>query len=215
LTASYNHIKEVKDMARSDTRYSVYPSPRAVEVIGNSAPQLNQAIESWAAMLCRAIADNAKKFWNAEATHLTGRTQDMYALKEWCVLAEATRNLRFDPEFANPGELLATAVEDADKLESIGARWFSTELEEYSEDILVGELAKKLRELDYAHAWAIVIVVRWFWEHHHEGIDIENDLWWTLAFRRQWKPKQSVEKQKHSADEKPGARTKKKTEQKK
>src|SRR5216683_6641121 len=96
-------------MARSDKRYSVYPASKAVEVVGNSAPSLNQAIECWAALVARAIADNAKKFWHYQPTDWTGKMEDMYALKEWCVLAETLREVRFDPEFANPGELLATA----------------------------------------------------------------------------------------------------------
>ena len=60
-------------MARSDTRYSVYPAPKAVEVVGNSSPALNQAIECWATLLTRAIADNARKFWNqyGDAASLT------------------------------------------------------------------------------------------------------------------------------------------------
>ena len=32
-------------MAPSDTRYSVYPAPKAVEIVGDNAPALNQAIE--------------------------------------------------------------------------------------------------------------------------------------------------------------------------
>src|SRR4051794_16370859 len=121
-------------MARSDTRYSVYPAPKAIEVIGNSAPALNQAIECWGALLARAIADNAKKFWNAVAIWQTGEFEDAYALKEWGVLAESLKGKRFDPEFANPGELLATTAEDANRLDNVGARWFSMELpsEKYS-----------------------------------------------------------------------------------
>jgi len=179
-------------MARSDTRYSIYPAPKAIEVVGNSAPALNQAIECWAALLARAMADNAKKFWNAESTHLTDQIEDMYALKEWCVLADSLKEMPFNPDFANPGELLATAIEDANRLENVGEKWFSIQLppEKYSKieltDECIAELAKKLRERDYPQAWAIVLVVQWFWEHHDEGIDIEKDPWWTLAFRRQW-----------------------------
>src|SRR5262245_57398433 len=140
-------------MARSDTRYSVYPAPKAVEVVGNSAPSLNQAIECWAALLARALADNAKKFWNAESNWRTEDFEDAYALKELCALADTLKGMRFDPEFAKPSELLATAVEDANRLDNVGARWFSMDLppEKYSEieltDKCVSGLAKKLREL--------------------------------------------------------------------
>jgi hypothetical protein len=204
-------------MARSDTRYSVYPAPKAVEVVGNSAPALNLAIECWAVQQARAMADNAKKFWNYEATDLTGKMEDMYAFKEWGVLAETLKGMRFDPEFANPGELLATAVEDSHRLDQLGARWFSMDLppEEYSESELtdkrVAELAKNLRELDYPHAWAVIGAVHWFWEHQKEGIDIAKDPWWTLAFRRQWHRKQTDQDKAPTAADQQQARGKAKT----
>ena len=182
-------------MARSNTRYSVYPAPRAVEIVGDSAPALNQAIECWAALLARAMADNAKKIWNNALAEETGKMEDMYALKEWCVLAETLKGIRFDPEFAAPGALLAAAVEDANRLEDSAVKWFSMALpgEEYSEieltDRCVAKLTKKLRELDYPHGWAVILAVQWFWDHQGEGIDIKTDPWWTLSFRRQWHQK--------------------------
>ena len=177
-------------MARSDIRYSVYPAPKAVEFLGNSAPALNRAIECWAALVARAMADNAKTIWNYGAFE-----PGDYVLKEWCVLAEAFKEMPFNPEFANPGELLATAVEDANRLDNIGANWFSTEREDRSYiemiDECVAKLGKKLRGLDYAHSWAVTIAVEWYWEHHDEGVDIKKDEWWTLAFRRQWQMKKA------------------------
>jgi hypothetical protein len=182
-------------MARSDTRYSIYPAPKAVEIVGNSAPALNQAIECWAALLARATADNAKTFyWNEQGVsvgHLTGKWEDMHALAPWGVLTEALKDIRFDPEFANPGELLATAVEDAHRMGDVAQKWFSSGLEpeEYARglEFKVKELVEKLRNLDYAHGWALIVTIQWYWEHQHEGIDIKKDQWWTLAFRRQWK----------------------------
>lgn len=179
-------------MARSDTRYSIYPAPKAIEIVGKSSRSLNQAIECWASQLARAMADNAKKFGNYEATSLTERTEDMYALKEWCVLGDALRGKPFDPDFANPAELVATAVEEANRLEDIGAKWFSTDFpyDQFNHDQLIdtgiNELAVKLRGLDYPHAWAVILVVQWFWENHEEGIDMKEDEWWTWSFRRHW-----------------------------
>ena len=70
--------------------------------------------------------------------------------------------------------------------------------EKYSDveliDKSVAELAKKLRELDYQHAWALIVVVEWVWEHHDQGIDIKKDPWWTLAFRRQFLQKRTPKK---------------------
>jgi hypothetical protein len=189
-------------MARSDTRYSVYPAHKAIEVVGNSAPALNQTIECWAALLARATADNARTFcWNEEGVavgQLTKKWEDMHILHPWGVLAEALKNMRFDPDFANPGELLATAVEDAHRMEDVPEKWFSSEFDgdEYARGIefAVNELVKQLRRLDYVHAWGVIVAVQWLWEHHDEGIDIKRDLWWTLKFRRQWHQKQSGNK---------------------
>jgi hypothetical protein len=180
-------------VARSDTRYSVYPAPKAIEVLGNSAPALNQAIECWAALLARATADNAKAFcWNEEGAsvgHLTGKMEDLHAFRPWCVLAEALKDKRFDTEFANPGELLATAIEDAHRMDNAAEKWFSSEFDgdEYARGLesAVKDLVAKLRGLDYAHAWAVIVAIQWYWEHQHEDIDISKDRWWTLAFRRQ------------------------------
>src|SRR5262245_33319395 len=120
-------------MARSDKRYSVYPASRALEVLGASAPALNQAIECWAALLARATADNSKTFpWYEEGLsvgHLTGKWEDMHELRPWCVLAEVLKERHFDPEFANPGELLATAVADAHRFDNVAEKWFLSDFD--------------------------------------------------------------------------------------
>ncbi len=178
-------------MARSDKRYAVYPATKAVEVLGPSIPALNQAVECWAALLARAIADNSRTFYQEDRVdmHLMKK---LWQMNEWSLLAEAIKGVRFDPEFANPGELLATAVEDAHRLEYIGSKCLdwgdcdSTVIKEKHIDAEVQRTFEKLRSLDYVHAWAVIVVVRWFWDHHNEGIDLLKDDWWTLAFRRQW-----------------------------
>src|SRR5262249_48968706 len=108
-------------MARSDTRYSVYPSPKAVEVVGNAAPALNQAIECWAAVLTRATADNHRKFCEADPVDMHFLKLS-YAMNEWSLIAQSIKGMRFDPEFANPGQVLATAVEDAHRLDYLGSK---------------------------------------------------------------------------------------------
>jgi hypothetical protein len=111
-------------------------------------------------------------------------------LKEWSFLACVLKDRPFDPEYANPGELLATAVEDAHRFENAAVKWFVTGTDfeniQAEADADVGMLVEKLRKLDYVHAWAVIVAVQWFWEHHDGGIDIEKDSWWKLAFRRQW-----------------------------
>ena len=107
-------------------------------------------------------------------------------LHEWCLLAEVLKGMRFEPEFANPGALLATAIEDAHRLENVGEKWFSSEGPDWGQkeiDASVEKLVEKLRDLDYAHAWAVIVAIQWFWDHERE-ISTKEDEWWSLAFRR-------------------------------
>ena len=171
-------------MARSDTRYSVYPAPNAVEVVGNSAPALNLAIECWAALLKRAMADNERTFsriWNDVMT-----PGPHYFLHDWAVIAESIRGTRFDPDFAKPGELLAAAVEDRHRLERIGEKWYDPVPEEDFSglDKAVSDLTAKLKGLSYEHAWGLILTAQWLWEHG-EGVDIRKDEWWRQRFRRE------------------------------
>jgi hypothetical protein len=202
-------------MARSDTRYSIYPAPKAVEVVGNTAPALNQAIECWAALLVRAIGDNSKKFSESHGAYPEG----YQPLHEWGLFADAIKEIRLDPDFPHPGILLAAAVEDAHRLEDAGNKWFHLEMggindpteDEYARrlDDAIARLVKELRELDYVHAWAIIVTVQWFWEHHDEGMGIK-DPWWTVAFRRQWKGRQASKQSSGGADgQQPGTRGRK------
>jgi hypothetical protein len=185
-------------MARSDKRYMVYPATRAIEIIGATSPALNQALECWSALLARATADNSKKFEQAEQSREIRHLMDKYwQMNEWSLLAEAIKDMRFDPEFAHPEQLIASAVEDAHRLEYIGAKCLdwggcdSTVIQEKHIDAEVKAVIDKLRTLDYVHGWAIIVAIQWYWEHHLHGIDIEKDHWWKLPFRRQWKPKRA------------------------
>jgi hypothetical protein len=173
-------------MARSDTRFSVYPAARAVEIVGDTAPDLNLAIECWASLLKRAMAHNDSRF----SKGCKEGSGPYHYLHDWAVMAEALRGKRFDPDYAKPGELLATAVEDAHMLEMVGERYYEPYPEDRFDlngDIIV--LVGKLRALNYEQAWAVIRAVDWLWEHCSEGIDIKKDDWWTLAFRRQWNQK--------------------------
>jgi hypothetical protein len=193
-------------MARSDTRFSVYPAPKAVEVIGNTSPALNQAIECWAALLARATAANGRLFQQADPTEMHFENI-LCQMNEWSLLAKALKGLRFDPELAIPGPLLATAVEDAHTLVYSGSECLnwgncdSTVIKDKDIDAEVKKTVEKLRSLDYAHAWAVIVAVQWFWEHHDEGIDINQDPWWTLAFRRTWKERQLSKKSSDEAEQ--------------
>jgi hypothetical protein len=199
-------------MSRSDTRYSIYPAPKAVEVVGNSSPALNQAIECWAALLARAMADNARTF-SESYEELVGDRMEQYPLHDWALLADVLKDKRFEPDFANPGELLATAVEDAHRLDNVGDKWHFGESEHKDRDAAVGRLAERLRKLDYAHAWGVIVAVQWFWQHHGERIDIKKNPWWTLAFRRRWNQNRSGKQQRPAIrdEQRAGTRGNKKT----
>jgi hypothetical protein len=185
-------------MARSDTRYSIYPAPKAIQILGGTSPALNEAIECWAALLVRASGDNSKTF--SESYGEEGPYPE-HPLHEWGVLADALKEIRLDPDFPHPGILLAAAVDDAYRLEDAGYKWFSSEHgermkdDEYARyrDKAIAGLVKKLRDLDPVHAWAIIVTVRWFWANHADGINIK-DPWWTVAFRRQWGQQHSASK---------------------
>jgi len=175
-------------MARSDHRYMVYPAPRAIEILGAKSPLLNQALECWAAQLACATADNSKvDGFSPSYCYFDGTNYDVHSIHDWAVLAHSIRDKPFDPEFSRPGELLAAAVEDAHRFENIGKDWFDEPGDYTQKDIdsAMSKLTEKLRRLDYSHAWAIIVTVQWFWEHH-KTIKIDKDEWWTLAFRRRW-----------------------------
>jgi hypothetical protein len=178
-------------MRHTVKRYAVYPAKKAVEALGSSIPSLNQAVECWAALIARAMARNADTFWNSSHCSLpvdVGFDDEHQGIDEWCLLAELLKDIRVEPEFPNPGELLRTAFEDAQTLEKVGQKWFRSEfdgeLAAKGLERAVKGLAEKLRTLDYVHAWALITAVQWYWDHN-ERIDFRKDPWWTHAFRRQ------------------------------
>jgi hypothetical protein len=176
-------------MSRTSKRYAVYPSKKTVEVLGESIPTLNQAVECWAALLARAMARNAETFLDpSRLSHIAPCIEAKEGIDEWRLMAELLKEMHFEPEFPNPGELLHTAFEDANTLENLGKKWFSSsfEMESFTECLHrdVKMLSQKLRSLDYIHAWALISAVQWYWRHS-EKIDFRKDRWWTLPFRRE------------------------------
>jgi len=166
-------------------KITVYPDPRALAVLGASAPALNQALECWANIVARASADNSKDF----------------AAAEWCLLADVCNGTLWEPVVENPAALLAANVADGHQLEGAGYRWFGGEEGDRdaslarrdagqprqttrAADAAVQALSEKLAALDYAHAWAVLVAVQWFWDHAEHHSDPRQDPWWTLAYRR-------------------------------
>jgi hypothetical protein len=122
--------------------------------------------------MARATADNSKVI-----------SSD----KEWAVLIRALGNSKFDPKFPKPGDLLATAVEEARRVHGVG------EDLHYDDDVEAlpeaERLATTLRNMDYPHAWAVILTVRWYMENYNKmkGKRIEaNAQWWTMRYRDKW-----------------------------
>lgn len=147
-------------MARQDKRITVYPSPRAGEILGTSAPRLNAAIDCWAEAIARATAQNAALF---------DRT-------EWMYLADLLRGVILEPGFGTPGAILADDARDGAAHDGLGRKWFGE-----TADRDVAALAAKLEDLDYTRAWAVVLSVQHFWA---SSDDERAGQWWTIAARR-------------------------------
>lgn len=143
-------------------KLTVYPSLRALEILGQSAPALNQGLDCWAQVIAEASADNSK----------------LLVAAEWAALADVLNGTLHEPGISNAGEMLAASVEDGDRFDGLGEKWFGKDAAKK-----VPALGEKLRGLDYAHAWAVIVAVQFFW-HNHETISV-NETWWTVAFRRE------------------------------
>lgn len=172
-------------MARYDRRITVYPHPRVYAVIGDSAGQLNQALEAWATLIARATQDNETAFAHAE----------------WCLIADVCNSTLWEPSAESPGVLIAANVSDGHHLDGTGYKWLADEGTELAGslerigagkptkamrevDARVSSLVKRLAALDAVHAWAVVVAVQFFWEHAG-AVDSEAP-WYTLAYRRQY-----------------------------
>jgi hypothetical protein len=92
-----------------------------------------------------------------------------------------------------PGSLIAE-VEDADRLDGTGAKWFGNDAEILDRALAgmreesrplhpqVAAMTEKIRAGGWAGTQAILIAVGWFWAHH-EAIDAGKDEWWSVKFR--------------------------------
>ena len=135
-------------------------------ILGGGLMATEQALRCWAAVLEQAGAENA----------------DWFTRAEWNLIADANNGcspLVFtageDLRVSRPTTMLWANVADAIRLDDLAAKW-----EVADPDGLV----KRLRELDVAHAWAMVTAVQWFWEYCGEPLNHTVDAWWTPEFRR-------------------------------
>lgn len=162
---------------------------RAASVLNLDGPEpdqyVRQALECWANVIARASADNSKDF----------------TASEWCLIADVCNGTLWEPTVDSPATLLAANVADGHRLDGAGYRWFCDDEDERAgsverlemgqptkamrqADAAVKALVEKLAALDYAHAWAVVVAIQWFWSHAELGFDPRATPWWSLAFRR-------------------------------
>lgn len=160
-------------MARKDKRTTVYPSERAMEIIGIGASKLNQALECWAETIAQASADNAKTFRK----------------EEWLYLADLLNGTMAEPQIGSAGQMLAFEVTDGHELDGLGGKWFGDNADQEVQDLVT-----KLNTTDYAHAWALIMAIQFFWDNCQQ-IKLTEDQWWTIPFRREFATSGKVENQ--------------------
>lgn len=97
--------------------------------------------------------------------------------KEWGYVQRSLVLRAIDPEGARPNAYLAEAVTMRHAHMGKGV-----ELDQKNPDAAVAALAKKLHELDYAQAWAVLIACKWQEEYGKDGSGVE---WWTMKYRAQ------------------------------
>lgn len=146
-------------MADRSNRKLVYPDAQVYWTLGESAPALNAALETFADIIAHATVDLEPRFSRGE----------------WCYVADMCNGLATmgHPLQGVPG-MLALQAHDADKLDGYGAKW----------DVDAAALSEKLAALTADEAAALLFAVRFFWDCH-ESIDPARDEWWTLKFRRE------------------------------
>lgn len=132
---------------------------------------------------------SAVQCWSMALDLAAFEVAEMFSRPEWCAIADANNGAMWDGIGTRPGMHLACNVEDAGKLEGLGAKW----------DIDVLALTRRLHGLGYVQGWAVIQAVRWFWQHCHD-IDTATDEWWTPAFRKQ--PASPVRKRREKRERK-------------
>jgi hypothetical protein len=107
----------------------------------------------------------------------TVAVSDMFTPAEWQVIAESFQNRAIEPEIPTPGYVLGTYVERASH-----RRVFAERLGENPQKAL-NSLIKRLENLSYVHAWAVIIACQ-FYSQFCTKIE-EGDPWWRLPYRHE------------------------------
>lgn len=139
---------------REKERLTVYPAPRSLAVIGASSVNCNLALEIFGGLLSEAIRQN----------------EDLLTRAEWCYLCDLLNGTMITSEMQN--SWLTVGIAEGAELEGLAEKWLhnSGDLESF---------ISKIRALDTMRFWAVIWVVRRFWERCEE-IDLSKDEFWIL-----------------------------------
>lgn len=119
--------------------------------------------------------------WVNQLARATHEAAQVLTRAEWNYLADACNGLMVDPGVSNPDVFLWAEASDAHKLNRLGDKWFPAGKKA---DAAVASLVTRLQQLTYAHAWAVIAAIQWFWDHCAADVDHQRDEWWSLPFRR-------------------------------
>lgn len=134
-------------MKKETKRLTVYPDPRALVVLGQSAPTLNRALESWARVV-------------GEATE-----ELKLSRSQWNYLADCLNGHVFD-SLTGPGALGAE-VRDAERYDGFGEKW----------DVDAVALAEITTALSWEATAAVIAAVQFFWEHYQTIDPRKDEWW--------------------------------------
>jgi hypothetical protein len=150
------------------TAQSVYTPKRVGVVLGGFRSScLGQAVLCWGKVLEQA------------SLAVAGQLKP----GEWAFLAEAAagKEFEFDPEWSDPGNQLAQTAERGCSYE-LGLHHLHKDRAKARD--AAAALAKRLRDLEYVHAWAVITALQWRADHSGRAAVAENEEWWTLAHRQ-------------------------------
>ena len=135
-------------------KLTVYPHPRALEVLGGSSTDLNKSLEWFAELI--SDATNKLDFERGEMNFFADISNGSY----------------YDSGIRPSAQLLAQAV-DAMDLDRLHEKW----------ELNDKKFRAKLNKLSDIQALAVIVACQFFWAHH-ETINTLKMEWWTIPFRR-------------------------------
>lgn len=167
-------------MAKQTANFRLAPDTEAAldwlaQSCGNRTAALEEAVQQWHRAIVAAAADNAALFDRAE----------------WNMLADACNGIGLIPEMVPPhagqylwGPHIAMELADAQRLNSLGSKWFPETWSRKRVEGRVAEMVAQLQLLDAIHGHALMDVLRLFWTPAGvDHIDHSADEWWAPAFR--------------------------------